>query len=230
MVLQGGTGKWTPASSVFFPTATLAAPANQSSLHLLPSLYLSLLADRQPRLLRLRPKPPGESAGGLASNLILGFSVTDVLQTWGKGWKKFTAWFWSRPKAQRWGIVALPFVFIIICSGAMSGHKESGGSDGGGACSASAIKVSTRSCTVHTTPTRSLRSEVQGQGRRGGWHRKRRGEGLSRPHLCLIEIGDEFEVFHVECYFDDKHAREIANLRPGQSITVLGTCEGKTAW
>ncbi len=237
MVLQDGTGKWASAGTVFFPTATLAAPENQSSPPPLaipvtqPPSLPPVAPTGQPPPVATPAKPSGESAGSLASNLILGFSVTDVLQTWGKGWKKFTAWFWSRPKAQRWGIVALPFVFIIICSGAMSGHKESGGSDGGGGRgSGSAINVSTPDLyrAYHT-------NEVSADQKFKGKTVEVNGtvNGVEKDFLDHIYVslrsGEEFDVFHVECYFGDKHADKIASLSPGQSITVRGTCEGKMA-
>lgn len=47
---------------------------------------------------------------------------------------------------------------------------------------------------------------------------------LDDPYITLKSGGD-FEIFSVQCFFDDES--ELASLKKGQRVTVIGTCDGK---
>jgi len=50
-------------------------------------------------------------------------------------------------------------------------------------------------------------------------------EILGRPYIVLTSE-DEYEVWGVQCIFDEEHKPEIARLAEGQRITIQGKCEG----
>lgn len=214
MVRQdGGDPRWSQAKTI--PGLFLTTPVQPP-----PAIPIQVVPQtgapphQPPVAIPVQPSP--ESTGSLASNFVLGFSVTDVLQTWGKGWTKFKTWFLARPKAQRWGIVALPFVFIVLCCGGLNGFK---GSSGGGG--ASTIKVQA-SDMIREYKSNEAAANAKYQGKTvdvSGTIKR-----ITQDFVELEGWGD-FELVTVDCHFDRS---VLAQFRPGRQVTVGGTCEEAT--
>lgn len=52
------------------------------------------------------------------------------------------------------------------------------------------------------------------------------GKDLLDSMYITLRMPSEWDLRTVQCFFDDKHSSEIANLRKGQRITVQGTVDG----
>lgn len=52
------------------------------------------------------------------------------------------------------------------------------------------------------------------------------GKDLLDTMYITLRMPSEWDLRTVQCFFDDKHVNEIANLRRGQRITVQGTVDG----
>ena len=42
-----------------------------------------------------------------------------------------------------------------------------------------------------------------------------------------LKSGKEFDIFTVQCSFDDDHEEALAAVQPGAIVTIRGTCDGK---
>jgi hypothetical protein len=55
---------------------------------------------------------------------------------------------------------------------------------------------------------------------------ERVASGISEPYV-VFKPGKKFSIDHVRCYFPD--AQAVVNLRPGQSVTIVGKCRGRSS-
>lgn len=51
---------------------------------------------------------------------------------------------------------------------------------------------------------------------------------VTKAPCVMLDGGDELGLYHVSCFFPKNydHMDDIANLRDGMSITIIGTCDG----
>ena len=53
------------------------------------------------------------------------------------------------------------------------------------------------------------------------------GKDLLSDMYVVLDGGQEFGLWHVQCMFPDSEEQYLAHLQKGQSLTVTGRCEGK---
>ncbi len=54
------------------------------------------------------------------------------------------------------------------------------------------------------------------------------GRGLSDEPYVLLESGERFSVVSVQAFFSKRSETELASLRPGNVVHILGKCKGKS--
>jgi hypothetical protein len=122
------------------------------------------------------------------------------------------------------------FVILVLCCGGISlmmvvNREETGGFGGS---STPAIKISASQLFQEYENNEVAADEkykgksLEVSGRVGSI-----GKDFLDTIYVAISRGGEFEIFHVQCFFEDKYKQEAASLSKGQQVIIRGRCEGK---
>ena len=148
----------------------------------------------------------------------------------------------KKRKLKWWHVVLIVLALIIIVA-AVNGNSGSKSDDAAKSTSSSAQdgtekqeKKETKESTITISAEKLLKAYDDNEVKADNKYKDKQlkvsgeiddiGKDITDDTYITVGYGDEYAASFVQCYFSDSDKSKVADLKKGDKITLVGTCDG----